>query len=70
MLEEEGYTKTEKAGIAVTLETCIFELLGSSLGRDTSYPDLRFFVFFSQSRWTNVGLVLRLCHDLFLPNPF
>jgi hypothetical protein len=54
--------------VAVTLYICIQVVLGSNLGRDTSYLDLGGFGSFTQSLKANVDTVLS-GHDRFLPNP-
>jgi hypothetical protein len=39
--------ETEQAGVAVTLQTCLQEVLGSNLGRDTGYADRLLVLFLS-----------------------
>jgi hypothetical protein len=54
---------TKKTDVTVTLYwTCIRDMPGSNLGRDTSYPDRRF-CSLSQSSEKNVGILHRLGHD-------
>jgi hypothetical protein len=55
--------------LAITLETCIQEVLASNLGRDTVYL-IEVFGGFPDSVQTNPGIVHKLSHDRFLPNPF
>jgi hypothetical protein len=60
---------TEQADLDVTLYICILDVLGSNLGRSTGYSE-RISRYFPQSLQTNAGIVTRLGHDRFLPNPF
>jgi hypothetical protein len=62
------YLSTERVGIPVMFWTRIWEVRYSNLGQNTGYPD-RVFVFFL-SLQKNSGIVPRLGHDRFLPNPF
>jgi hypothetical protein len=41
---------TEQVGIAVTLYTCIWKVLGSNICRDTVYPDWGFILFSSTAQ--------------------
>jgi hypothetical protein len=47
------YILNERVGITVTLETCIREVPGSNLSRDTEYPEA--FLDFSQAYRTMRG---------------
>jgi hypothetical protein len=58
---------TEQVGLEVTLWTCIREVLGSNIGRDT-YPE--FFHGFPQYLQINAGILPILNYDGFLPSPF
>jgi hypothetical protein len=49
----------EDGGLAVALEICIRDVLGSNLGQDTVYPDIVFVVSLVPKK--NDGIVLRLC---------
>jgi hypothetical protein len=60
--------RTEQVNIAVTLQTCIQEVLGSNSSRDTGY--LVIFRFILQRFQENSGIVPRLSHDRFLSNAF
>jgi hypothetical protein len=44
------------------------EVLGSNLGREIGHPEV--YHEFPQSLQANSGIILRLGHDRFLPNPF
>jgi hypothetical protein len=54
---------------AVTLVSCILKVPGSSLGRDTCYPDWGSFLFSSVAT-ANSGIILQIEPDCFLPRPF
>jgi hypothetical protein len=58
---------TERDDVAVMLQTRIWDVLSSNLGRDTSDPD---FSQFSSNLPRKCRIVLRLGHDCFLSNPF
>jgi hypothetical protein len=55
----------EQAGVAVVLQPCILEVLGSNVGRDTDYPDIFILQFIQANSSTS-----QLDHDRFLPNSF
>jgi hypothetical protein len=57
----------EKAGVTITLYTCIWQVLGSNIGRDTEYP--KAFRNFPYSPHSNVGIMARLRNDYILPHP-
>jgi hypothetical protein len=57
----------EQAGVAVPLQTCIRELPGYNIARNSGCLD-QDFLSLSQALRTNTGLVPRLRHDRFLPN--
>jgi hypothetical protein len=59
---------TEQASIAVSLETCIWDVLGSNLGW-TSAALTEAFRDIPQSLQANSGIVPRLGRELLLPNP-
>jgi hypothetical protein len=51
--------------LILELETCIREVFGSNLGRDTDYP--RGFLVFPESLQENAGIITRICYESFLP---
>jgi hypothetical protein len=61
----ESHNKPHRAGCC---RGCIRETLGSNVGRNVSY--LEGFRGFTQSLHANIGIVPRLSHTHFLPNPF
>jgi hypothetical protein len=58
----------EWAPIAVTLLPRTWEVVGSNLGCNTDYRDVLRGL--PQSLQINAGIVLRLRHNCFVPNPF
>jgi hypothetical protein len=54
---------------AVTLVTCIREITGSNLDRDTTYPDWSRLVFFSPKKRIKIWRY-KVGQDCFLPCPF
>jgi hypothetical protein len=60
---------TEQLGLTVTLQTCIQEVLGSNLGRDTGYTVL-IHPNFPHSLQAKDEVEFQLGHDRFLPNSF
>jgi hypothetical protein len=58
------YIYMEQVNAAVSLQTCILEVLDSILGRDTDCPD------FLSPFSLNAATVAELGHDRFLTNPF
>jgi hypothetical protein len=60
--------RNRKGCLAVPIQACIREVLGSNLGRNTEY--LEVFRGFSRALQANFGIVLPLGHEQFLPNPF
>lgn len=59
---------TERVALAVMLWTGFREVIGSNIGCNTCYLDRSLWWF--SSLQTNAGMMSRLDHDSYLPNPF